>query len=219
MKRRQKREMGYDAYKHYKWYMKMLKTELYAFDAYARLKIIHWNIESANREAFIVNGTVFNCVSIIIGPEVEHWYCANVGRNSSNIHGDRNRKPNSHYHNPIEALTLQLSNISLKQSPPKTKHECSRQNYYKCTLDSCVNNCNRCKKYVSPFNRTPRKIKCGCYIEKKFDKIMEEDESDFLFDKRDDVGINSYKFPLQNKKCKRYNISLALTDIEEESVV
>ncbi|XP_055602128.1 uncharacterized protein LOC129750942 [Uranotaenia lowii] len=105
-KRTQKAEMSYDAYKHYQWYNSMLTNELRhqaeqnetnaANSNYPLLlKIFHWYIESANLDAFVVDHAttnppkVYEAISLIIGAEVEHWYCAKAGHAS--IHGSRVR--------------------------------------------------------------------------------------------------------------------------------
>ena len=69
----------------------MLMNELDASEdaSNCKLKIVHWHIESGNAEAFKMNDVVYKAVSIIIGTDMEHWYCANTGRNASHSYGSR----------------------------------------------------------------------------------------------------------------------------------
>lgn len=88
-KRSEKSSMSAEAYRHYRWYNCVLTGMLRIEDGPQLLQTFHWYIETATVDAFRIDGTVCEAVSLITGPEVEHWYCARVGGRSS--HGSRVR--------------------------------------------------------------------------------------------------------------------------------
>lgn len=91
-KRSEKHQMSAEAYRHYRWYNCVLTGMLRIEDGPQLLQTFHWYIETATVDAFRVDGTVCEAVSLIIGPEVEHWYCARVGGlGGRSSHGSRVR--------------------------------------------------------------------------------------------------------------------------------
>lgn len=92
LKRKEKYEMGSEAYQHYKWYNSILRSELEQHgDQRTKLKIYHWHIESSNVQAFTMDEVLYKAVSVIISPTLEYWYCANAGRGTPHIWGSRPR--------------------------------------------------------------------------------------------------------------------------------
>jgi hypothetical protein len=172
----------------------MLVNELRNTGLKCKLKISHWYIESGNKEAFKMNDVVFRAVSIIITPEMEHWYCANTGSNAKYSYGSRYRNINvqgQHQLNTSKMANLAIGgNISSNDPDPTTSDS------NKCTQEKCANNCIECKKFRSAFSNS-KKTKCACYIEKKLRRIDETDESDFTTDSdvalQDLIVINNLK--------------------------
>lgn len=139
-KRKQKHQMGKNAYKHFKWvgssphyflfhpvnnyhislqYIKTLRDELDSLEPNQRFKIVHWLISSRNVNAFIIKDEFFPAISIIIAPQKEHWYAAYDGRSK---YGTKNRT-SSEDQGPVPIPT-----------------------YLKCRADYCANNCTLCQK-------------------------------------------------------------------------
>lgn len=144
MKRKQKYEMGLDAYKHYKWYNSCLKLECLKSDntptnSNTKVKILHWHIESGNIEAFKMQGVTYKAVSIIISPTFEYWYCANQGPNSLHTFGSRPRGSNVvNLENSDE--NVGACEIWFEPLSDNKRQSCSRD-------ESCKkNNCHACKK-------------------------------------------------------------------------
>lgn len=135
IKRRQKYDIGHDAYKHYKWYNSSLRETILNHDTpkNTKLRISHWHIESGNDEAFRMNGILFKAVSIIISPDFEYWYCANLGPNAAQTNGKRLRVvkyleeggDENDYDEGIVADSI-----------PKGPKGCNKE--------VCANNCNEC---------------------------------------------------------------------------
>lgn len=76
IKRHEKEEMDRQAYKHFRWYNAMLQDELYSAPTGFKLQILHWTIETDNINAFRINNNTFDAVTMIIGPNIEHWFGA-----------------------------------------------------------------------------------------------------------------------------------------------
>ncbi|XP_055531793.1 uncharacterized protein LOC129722410 [Wyeomyia smithii] len=83
IKKKQKTEMSYDAYQHYKWYNAVLTNQLREGGGPMLLKVFHWYIESPKADAFMVENCRYDAVSLIIAAHVEHWYCAKAGCTST----------------------------------------------------------------------------------------------------------------------------------------
>lgn len=181
MKRREKNNMGGDAYHHYKWYNSMLNYELKSDSANSKLKVIHWHIESGNTEAFMLNGKLFKSVSIIIGEVMEHWYCANIGIGASRSYGSRYRKNAS----PEEKLSNKLAVFTIDED--EATQVATNNSFTKCTTDICANNCIECKKFRSPFSKNNKGTPCACFPSKdEFKSIVESDLDDL--DSDDDIA-------------------------------
>uniref|UniRef100_A0A1Q3EVA8 Uncharacterized protein n=2 Tax=Culex tarsalis TaxID=7177 RepID=A0A1Q3EVA8_CULTA len=91
-KRSERHQMSAEAYRHYRWYNCVLTGMLRIEDGPQLLQTFHWYIETATVDAFRIDGgQVCEAVSLIIGPEVEHWYCARVGLGGRSSHGSRVR--------------------------------------------------------------------------------------------------------------------------------
>lgn len=90
-KRSEKGQMSAEAYRHYRWYNCVLTGMLRIEHGPPLLQTFHWYIETATVDAFRIDGTVCEAVSLIIGPEIEHWYCARVGSGQRSTHGSRVR--------------------------------------------------------------------------------------------------------------------------------
>lgn len=171
LKRREKQTMNPDAYHHYKWYNSMLMHEMRAASENSKLRIIHWHIESGNTEAFMMGGVLYKAVSIIIGPEMEHWYCANVGKDAAHSYGSRYRNNNQHEKNiqKIACFTIDDNEATLVAQP-------SCDDLPKCTKEICANNCIECKKFKSAFSENQRHSKCACFPDRdEFKRIEESD--------------------------------------------
>lgn len=162
MKRKQKYEMGLDAYKHYKWYNSCLKMECLKSDngptsSNTKLKILHWHIESGNIEAFKMQGVTYKAVSIIISPSVEYWYCANQGPNSLHTFGCRERGSSAVGYGNSDACEIWFEPLL-----DTNKKSCSRD-------ESCKkNNCHDCKKDVK--NKRVSAKNPESYINNKLEK-------------------------------------------------
>jgi hypothetical protein len=173
-------------------YNLMLRTELTSAPPDSKLKIVHWHIESGNKDAFKMNGIVYKAVSIIIGPDLEHWYCANIGPNATSINGSRQRIKSSL---PEEVITTTYHLESFRSRSFLETVEASG----KCSTEFCANNCCKCKK-AAPSFLAQRHSKCACYIEKKFGRIVEEQEDREDDEKRDGILVVLAQTPLESKK-------------------
>jgi hypothetical protein len=209
-KRREKNSMGVEAH-HYKWYNSMLVHELKTFSENAKLKIIHWHIESGNTEAFMMGGVLYKAVSIIIGADMEHWYCANTGKDGTHSYGSRYRKTD-HQH---EVNTKKIACFSMDDDEATLVVKPSPENISKCTTDICANNCIECKKFRSPFTKTNSKARCACYPSKEeFRSINDSDlDSD---DEESDEDIAQLPPQFFNRKGK-FHRRFKLNAIREES--
>lgn len=176
LKRRQKYEMGAEAYQHYKWYNSILQKELRLKpEAHYKLKIFHWYIESSNIQAFTIDDVLYKAMSVIISPTVEYWYGANAGRGVPHTWGSRPR--------PLENLQavirensslMSLTNTTQLTRIPRIVVTTEKKNNFEmiCSSEFCANNCDECKGQQNP-STLPRKPKCACYIMKKNGKYRE----------------------------------------------
>lgn len=186
----------------------MLRSELSAAENKTKVRILHWHIQSGNSEAFVMDDVLYKSVSIIIGPDTEHWYCANTGQNSSNLYGSRLRVPRT----MEKPLGIRLADL-LNSSTIETTTTGSNKTYEKCSPDYCANNCVECKKYVSPFlNKKQKKTKCSCYTDNCFGKIEEESEEDIESDENDkNNAIVVYSRPISSDfSCKKITANLGV---------
>lgn len=212
-KRRDKEKMGPEAYHHYKWYNSMLVHELRAAAENSKLKIIHWHIESGNTEAFMLGGVLYKAVSIIIGAEMEHWYCANTGKDGTKSYGSRYRN-HSRQHDvnikKIACFTIDDDEATFVIKP-------STEGLSKCTIDVCANNCIECKKFRSPFTKTNTISQCACYPSR--DEFRSIVESDLEIDSdNEDPDIAHLPSTFFGKKG-RFNRRFTLNAIREESII
>lgn len=207
MKRREKGNMGDDAYHHYKWYNSMLSYELKSNPENSKLKVIHWHIESGNTEAFMMNGKLYKSVSIIIGEMMEHWYCANIGIGACRSYGSRYRKVQS----MEEEISRKLAIFTIDED--EATFVATDDSFTKCTTEICANNCIECKKFRSPFSKNNKDAKCACYPTKEdFKSITESDLEDL--DSDDDIAQGPQVSSLGRKKY--YGGKMLLNAIHEE---
>lgn len=214
IKRRDRESMGPEAYHHYKWYNGMLMHELKGPSENAKLKVIHWHIESGNTEAFMMGGVLYKAVSIIIGTEMEHWYCANTGKNGTHSYGSRYRTSDRQQH---ETNTKKIACFTIDDDEATLVVKPSTDSLTKCTKDVCVNNCVECKKFRSPFTKTNSKSSCVCFpSSEEFRSIIESDlESDSDSDDPDIAYLPSTFFGRKGK----FNPKFKLNAIHEESII
>lgn len=172
-KRREREKMGIEAYHHYKWYNSMLVHELKQSSESSKLKIIHWHIESGNVEAFMMGGVLYKAVSIIIGADMEHWYCANTGKDGTSSFGSRYRKNEQQQH---EKNTEKIACFTIDDDEATFVVKPSSESLSKCTAEVCANNCIECKKFRSPFTKTNSISRCACFPNREdFCSIVESD--------------------------------------------
>lgn len=212
-KRREKDTMGIEAYHHYKWYNSMLVHELRAASENAKLKIIHWHIESGNTEAFMMGGVLYKAVSIIIGHDMEHWYCANTGKDGSHSYGSRYRNEKRQHEINTEKIaffTIDDDEGMLFVKPSVT------ESITKCTIEVCANNCIECKKFRSPFTKTNTISRCACFPSREeFRSIVESDlEVDSDSDDPDIAHLPTTFFGRKGRFNKRFTLNA----IREESI-
>ncbi|XP_058120643.1 uncharacterized protein LOC131294819 [Anopheles ziemanni] len=117
MKRAERASMSAEAYNHYRWYNATLVTELRTSGQgkpRPLLRVFHWYIETSNVDAFRMDGQQCEAVSLVVAAEVEHWYGARPGGQSSS--GSRARvlsfgeladTPISRNHHPTTAIKRQ----------------------------------------------------------------------------------------------------------------
>lgn len=190
----------------------MLVHELRGTIDNTKLKIIHWHIESGNKEAFMMNGTLYKAVSIIIGPTMEHWYCANTGNNPVNSYGSRYRNGNTS-NVEHELNTLKMANCKLEEEDEGilfiTNH--TGQIVSSCTSAVCANNCLECSKHKSPFTKTNKLSKCVCHCPQDYNKM----ESDFedSDDEDEDIALST---PINYTKNIAPSKKTSLNSIYEE---
>jgi hypothetical protein len=210
-KRRDKEKMGTEAYHHYKWYNSMLCHELKTSSENSKLRIIHWHIESGNTEAFMMGGVLFKAVSIIIGGEMEHWYCANTGKEAKRSYGSRYRNIQRQQEANIQKMacfTIDDDEATLVMKP-------SLDGVSKCTMEVCANNCIECKKFKSPFTMTNTISQCVCYPTREdFQSIVESDlDMDSDSEDPDIAHLPASFFGRKGKLHKRFTLNA----IREES--
>lgn len=171
----------------------MLSYELKSNPEATKIKVIHWHIESGNMEAFMLNGKLYKNVSIIIG-DMEHWYCANVGKDGSHSYGSRyRRQPVVEEKNPKR---LAIFTVDDNEAHFIVKDE----NFSKCTTEFCANNCIECKKFRSPFSKNNRIFECACFPSKnEFKSITESDEEYDSDSDCEDVVQERQNLSLQRK--------------------
>lgn len=216
-KRAKKEDMGPEAYHHYKWYNSMLLHELKAISEAKnpKLRLIHWHIESGNKEAFKMNGVLYRAVSIVIGNDMEHWYCANTGENGSHSYGSRYRNDKNKMNSrsktidKIACFTIDDDEATLIAKP-------TSDNINKCTLEICANNCIECKKFKSPFTRTNKNSTCACFPSKdEFQKINDSDCEDVDSENEDqDIAYANHSNLFKSKG--KFNTNFKLNAIKEE---
>ncbi|KAG5680140.1 hypothetical protein PVAND_009665 [Polypedilum vanderplanki] len=209
IKRREKNVMGQDAYHHYKWYNSMLAYELKTNPENLKLKIVHWHIESANTDAFLMNGKIYKSVSIIIGESLEHWYCWNRAGDKS--YGSRYRKSNESQGKTDNKLAI--FTIDDNEATFLTRDD----TLSKCTTEFCANNCLECKKFKSPFKNSNKGC-CACFpssiefksIESDFDDESDDDDDD------DDIAQITQLPEFFKRKSFLNNAQIKLNPIHEE---
>lgn len=211
-KRGDKAKMEVQAYQHYKWYNSMLVHELKASSNDSKLKIIHWHIESGNTEAFMMGGVLYKAVSIIIGADMEHWYCANARTDIKPSYGSRYRSNDRQHYantNKIACFTIDDNEATLVVQP-------SLDGVSKCSKDVCANNCIECKKFRSPFTKTNTISQCACFPSRdEFQSIEESDlESDSEQEDPDIAHLPRTFFGRRGQFLPR----LKLNAIREESI-
>ena len=211
-KRRERETMGIEAYHHYKWYNSMLVHELKQAAENSRVKIVHWHIESGNVEAFMMGGVLYKAVSIIIGADMEHWYCANTGKNGSNSYGSRYRR-NDRQH---EENTEKFAYFTIDDNEATFVVKPLSEELSKCTLEVCANNCIECKKFRSPFTKTNTISQCACYPDRDEFCSIEESDLDIDSDTEDpDIAhLPSTFFGRRGKLNRRFQLNV----IREESI-
>lgn len=212
-KRQRKEEMGREAYHHYKWYNSMLQHEIKVITDIEnpKLRINHWHIDSGNMDAFKMNGTLYRAVSIIIGHDMEHWYCANSGETPSHSYGSRYRKPPQ-----LKKQTEKIACFTIDDNEGFLIAKPTSDDIYKCTKEICANNCIECKKFKSPFTKTNRKSGCKCFpTAEDFKKIRDESDGDEADSESDDQDIAVAESDLFKGKGK-FNTKFILNSIKEE---
>lgn len=209
-KRKEKATMGADAYKHYKWYSAMLMHEIKAVSENVKLSIVHWHIESGNTEAFMMGGVLYKAVSIIIGSDMEHWFCANTGKDASHSHGSRYRKNDRQHEENTEKMacfTIDDNEATLVFKPSNGPTKCS--------TEICANNCIECKKFRSPFTKTNSISQCVCYPSREeFKSFVESDLEDDSDLDPDIAHLPSTFFERRGQLNRRFQLNA----IREESI-
>lgn len=213
-KRRQKAEIGPEAYDHYKWYNLMLSKDLRGHLTSSKLRISHWYIESGNTEAFMMGGVLYRAISIIVTPDLEHWYCANTGPNGSSSYGSRYR---SKLEIELEKNMRKIAKFTIDDDEALLVISPSDNDLRKCTAAVCANNCTECKKQRSPFTKTNKFAKCVCYPPKKEEiKSIVDSDLDLDTDSDEDIATlpSIYNAPRMGSLL---NPKSALNAIREES--
>lgn len=209
-KRKDKATMGVEAYRHYKWYNSMLCHEINVASENSKLNIIHWHVESGNKEAFMMGGVLYKAVSIIIGADMEHWYCANTGKDGTYSHGSRYRKNEAmHEQNTMKmaCFTIDDNEATLVFQPDSLS---------KCTSEVCANNCMECKKFRSPFTKTNTISQCVCFPSRDDFKSIDESDLEVDSDSEDpDIAHLPSTFAGRRGNFNRFTLNA----IREESIV
>lgn len=166
----------------------MLSYELKSNTENIKLKVIHWHIESGNKDAFMLNGKLYKSVSIVIGDLMEHWYCANNGNDGSRSYGSRYRKADTNVEKNSNKLAI--FTIDDDEATFVMRDDWSM----KCSPDICANNCIECKKFQSPFSKSNKGMPCACYPSKNDFKSIEESDLEDDSDDDDIVAHTSANF-------------------------
>lgn len=188
----------------------MLTHELKSNCEASKIKVIHWHIESGNTEAFMMNGKLYKNVSIIIG-EMEHWYCANVGKDACFSYGSRRRKQPQQRIEEESTKKLAIFTIDDNEAHFVVKDD----SFSRCTWDICVNNCIECKKLRSPFSNV-KQSECACYPSKKQFKSIVESDEEYDSDDEDEVPAVQKTRSLFARKYGLFSGNLKLKAINEE---
>jgi len=159
----------------------MLVNEVKAVSQNAKLKIVHWHIESGNTEAFKMGGVLYKAVSIIIGQDMEHWFCANTGKDARHSYGSRYRNINSQQ----EANTEMMACFSIDDDEATFVAKPVDDHMMKCSEEFCANNCIHCKKLRSAFTNTNKMSGCACYPQKEDFKSITESDLEMDSDEED----------------------------------
>lgn len=211
-KRREKLVMGSEAYHHYKWYNSMLVHDIKELSDNAKFRMVHWHIESGNTEAFMMAGVLYKAISIIIGPEYEHWYCANTGKDGKYCYGSRDRSNRKKREDDIikkmAYFTIDDDEATLIVKPIDV--------LTKCTVDICANNCMDCKKLRSPFTKTNSSSQCVCFPSSvDFQSLVESDlDADSDSEDPDIAHLPSTFFGRKKKFLSKFKLNA----IREESI-
>lgn len=216
MKREKKEEMGREAYHHYKWYNSMLQHELKVITDIEspKLRLTHWHIESGNTEAFKMNGVLYRAVSIIIGHDMEHWYCANTGENGSHSYGSRYRNDKSKMN--IKSKTVEkIACFTIDDNEAMLIAKPTSDNIHKCTREICANNCIECKKFKSPFTKTNNNSGCACFPTANDFKRINDSDCEDVDSENEDQDIAIWHSNLFKSKGK-FNTKFKLNSIKEE---
>lgn len=211
-KKIEKSAMGQVAYHHYKWYNSMLVHELKEFSENSNAQIMHWHIESGNTEAFMMGGVLYKAVSIIIGPEMEHWYCANTEK-QSHSYGSRYRNNSRQEH---ELNTKKIACFTIDDDEAMLVVKPATEGLTKCSPEVCANNCIECKKFRSPFTQTNSISKCACFPSREDSRSIVESDLEADSD-NDDPDIAHLPTTFFGKKGK-FNPRFTLNAIREESI-
>jgi hypothetical protein len=177
----------------------------------SKLKVIHWNIESGNKDAFMMGGKLYKSMSIVIGETMEHFYCANTDEMGPPKYGSRYKKLSTEVLNVKENVKKQaIFTINDDEGFFVVKDN----SLSKCTFDLCANNCIECKKYRSPFTLNNKIKECACYPSKKDFKSI--DDSDLDSDDDEDIA-NVAQLPLVlNHRKSMFDGKFDMRSIYEE---
>lgn len=128
--------MSVEAYKHYVWYNTVLSNQLKKDGGPMLLQTFHWYIETPHADAFLVDGELYEAVSLIMETDVEHWYCARPGWS---ISGSRVRLRNNKTElDNAEKAKARIANCLAAASPPPKMRQQNRRVCHKrlslCTI-------------------------------------------------------------------------------------
>ncbi|XP_062549565.1 uncharacterized protein LOC134214163 [Armigeres subalbatus] len=117
--------MSVEAYKHYVWYNTVLSNQLKKDGGPMLLQTFHWYIETPHADAFLVDGELYEAVSLIMETDVEHWYCARPGWS---ISGSRVRLRNGKTElDNAEKAKARIANCLAAASPPPKMRQQNRR--------------------------------------------------------------------------------------------
>lgn len=89
------------------------------------LQTFHWYIETPHADAFLVDGELYEAVSLIMETDVEHWYCARPGWS---ISGSRVRLRNGKTElDNAEKAKARIANCLAAASPPPKMRQQNRR--------------------------------------------------------------------------------------------